>query len=50
MWVQFGFHVQLYSKTELVFGEEEAVMPQLEKVSSWRTVKASYSIHHLTQF
>ncbi|GAA6089075.1 androglobin [Tachysurus ichikawai] len=33
MWVQFGFHVQLYSKTELVFGEEEAVMPQLEKES-----------------
>ncbi|XP_053543650.1 androglobin [Ictalurus punctatus] len=31
--VQFGVHVQLYSKTAFVFGEEDAVMPHLEKES-----------------
>ncbi|KAK3506956.1 hypothetical protein QTP70_033148, partial [Hemibagrus guttatus] len=31
--VQFGLHLQLYSKTEFVFGQEEAVMPHLEKES-----------------
>ncbi|TSL47640.1 Androglobin [Bagarius yarrelli] len=31
--VQFGLHVQLYSNTEFVFGDEEAVMPHLEKES-----------------
>ncbi|XP_034157735.2 androglobin [Pangasianodon hypophthalmus] len=31
--VQFGVHVQLYSKTAFVFGEEEEVMPHLEKES-----------------
>ncbi|XP_060770092.1 androglobin isoform X2 [Neoarius graeffei] len=32
-WVQFSIHMQLYSETAFIFGEEEEVMPHLEKES-----------------